>query len=233
MGGRCLAGIDIETGNWIRPLGPGSTGEFPGAQTVIDGNAIRPGDVIEIDLARPSPSAHHPEDVELLTPRISLLEPRPIYEFRDLLRVVLDQPNRLLTDTQDRISQTEIDSRGTTNSLALVHAHDVDFGDGQSRRVVFEVGRRLWDLANTDDWGHWSGVISEGLMCISLGENFRGLHYKLACGFIPVLSDASPKRAGTGRRRLTFSCCRQGAIRAGHSGCYRRISVGRGMVLSV
>ena len=52
-GGRCLAGIDIDSGQWIRPV-PSGGGAIPEAKTILDGKFIFPLDVVEIELDQPA-----------------------------------------------------------------------------------------------------------------------------------------------------------------------------------
>ncbi len=49
-GGRCLAGIDLQSGKWVRPV-PAGGGAFPEHCTRIGGYLVQPLDVLEIPLA--------------------------------------------------------------------------------------------------------------------------------------------------------------------------------------
>lgn len=48
-GGRCIAGIDLETGNWIRPIGSGHEGAI-GCERLIDGTEPHLLDVLNIPI---------------------------------------------------------------------------------------------------------------------------------------------------------------------------------------
>lgn len=50
--GRCLAGIDLATGEWVRPITRDGDG-IPPQRCVIDGRLIRLLDILELDLSRP------------------------------------------------------------------------------------------------------------------------------------------------------------------------------------
>lgn len=49
-GDRCIAGIDLETGQWIRPVSEQEWGRIPLEQAVLDGMPIQPLDVIDVPL---------------------------------------------------------------------------------------------------------------------------------------------------------------------------------------
>lgn len=48
-GGRCVAGIDLDSGRWVRPIPPGD-GPFFAGMTLIDGRETVPLDIVEIQL---------------------------------------------------------------------------------------------------------------------------------------------------------------------------------------
>lgn len=51
-GGRCIAGIDIDSGQWIRPIPPGG-GAIPEEKTLLGSRLLAPLDVIELELEAP------------------------------------------------------------------------------------------------------------------------------------------------------------------------------------
>src|SRR3989304_6086843 len=52
-GGRCVAGIDVDSGRWIRPIPP-KGGAIPEEKTFLNGKLIAPLDVIELQLDEPN-----------------------------------------------------------------------------------------------------------------------------------------------------------------------------------
>jgi len=52
-GGRCIAGIDAESGEWVRPVPPGG-GPIAEGRTRVAGRLLLPLDVVEIELAPPT-----------------------------------------------------------------------------------------------------------------------------------------------------------------------------------
>jgi len=51
-GGRCVAGIDTETGQWVRPVLKGN-GAIPDRMTLFGNHQLAPLDIIECDLSAP------------------------------------------------------------------------------------------------------------------------------------------------------------------------------------
>ncbi len=65
-GGRCVAGIDQRTGQWIRPVPPGG-GPIDAARTAIAGRQIAPLDIVEIPVNKPqAPTRYQRENWDIL-----------------------------------------------------------------------------------------------------------------------------------------------------------------------
>ena len=52
-GGRCVAGIDMDSGRWIRPIPP-KGGAIPEEKTFLGRKLLAPLDVIELELDAPT-----------------------------------------------------------------------------------------------------------------------------------------------------------------------------------
>ena len=52
-GGRCIAGIDLDSGQWVRPV-PAEGGAIPEASPWLRGRYMGPLDVVEVDLEGPT-----------------------------------------------------------------------------------------------------------------------------------------------------------------------------------
>ena len=194
LGGRCLAGIDIETRRWMRPVSKTFDREIQNSATYKDGCWIRPGDLIEIEIESPVPRPHHPEDFEF-SGEVTVIKKSALLDFSQLIVDEFAKKNRLLETTGNRFTKKEIDENPVSNSLAIALATNIDFhtrtymSNHTSARITFEspVGTK-WDLPQTDDNLESLDPISEGIICISLSEYFekKGFHYKLASGVVPV-----------------------------------------------
>jgi hypothetical protein len=191
LGGRCLAGIDIETRRWMRPVSKAPLRQIQDSTTCKDGRWIRPGDLIEIETESPVPLDHHPEDIGF-SGEVTVIRKSALLDFSQLIVCELAKKNQLLETTGDHFTKKEIDENPVSNSLAIALAINIYFYTNhyKRRRVAFEspVGTK-WDLAQTDDKLESLDAISEGIVCISLGEYFDvnfGSYYKLASGIIPI-----------------------------------------------
>ncbi len=74
LGGRCVAGLRLDGGGWIRPVAPTPEGTLYRSTCTLNGRTeVRPLDVIEVDVARPRPDPHQPENWVLTNRRWKLL----------------------------------------------------------------------------------------------------------------------------------------------------------------
>ena len=186
MGERCIAGIDVDSGKWIRPVINNESRSVPNILTEISGVSLRPGDLVEIEVGKPMPLPHHPEDVELVG-SIALVKKSAILDFAVLIKNELAKPNQLLESARDRYSINEIAASSMQNSLAISLGRNIRFfEDFGKKRVRFESGGVNWSLAQTDDKRTDFDPLPEALICISLGEPFErtNAHHKLAAGII-------------------------------------------------
>src|SRR5579864_5584579 len=61
--GRCIAGLRLDGGGWIRPVARTPNGElYPEHFVLPDGSSPRVLDVVRVPLEGPEPSAHQPEN---------------------------------------------------------------------------------------------------------------------------------------------------------------------------
>ena len=97
--GRCIAGIDLDSGNWIRPVSKTEHGEFTGAECSItvggSRRQVQSLDVIEVVVGSSKPGVGHPEDIQTnhgnwkhLT-SISIEEAEEIKRTREMLNGIL------------------------------------------------------------------------------------------------------------------------------------------------
>ena len=187
--GRCLAGLNVETGMWVRPVPNTLSRSIDNELTIFSERFIRPGDLIDVEVGRAIPLPYHPEDVELIG-RIKLVGKDTTPYMADLVLSELSKPNELLESSIDRISFDQIQVSPTRNSLALSLGNDIRFFTNErgSKRVKFRARDIAWSLANTDDKLESEEYMDEALICISLTEPFERTqsHHKLAAGFIPI-----------------------------------------------
>jgi len=200
-GGRCLAGIDVATGKWIRPVSTAPGREIPNSLACINGYWIGPGDLIEIELGSAVPLPHHPEDHELKG-QLRLVKKNAILDYAELVLTELMKPNELLEHSNHKIPIAQVTNQPILNSLALVFGRDVIFFTDYrpSKRVKFQTEGQSWFLSQTDDKRTSLDPLTSGLICISLADPFQRTqsHHKLAAGIIEIaeqdLIDAAAAR---------------------------------------
>ena len=208
--GRCVAGREVVgggTGAWIRPISsrPGQEVSEP-ERLYHDGGEPQLGDIIEMDLVRPSPDSYQTENW-LLNPlrrwrRISSVSAERLHE-------IVDRPEQLWTNgyssrhgENDRVPSRFADA--LPNSLHLISASNVTITAAQSQyggirvRARFRYEQQEYNFSVTHPLDErrplqlpYETTLPTCLLTISLGEPFHGFAYKLVAAVIP-LGDRTP-----------------------------------------
>lgn len=207
--GRCVAGIDLETGEWIRPVAGTTHGELhPEHYMLRAGGVPRVLDVIRMPLERAAPLTHQPENWLIAASPWQLVQ-RPLASQRmALLHSHLSAGPKLFGDSGHRIALRDLEERPATASLALIEPEGLQWFVERSQynakrpRAHFALGNAFYDLPVTDpawmpafrelDHGlhpaRACGLPSDGklLLTISLGDEFEadGYCYKLVAGLV-------------------------------------------------
>jgi len=205
-GNRCVAGLDLRTREWLRPVSPLADGSLePRHYRLDDHTDARLLDVIEIDVESPCARNCHPEDW-LLAPREWTLLRRPLDapDWRSLARALSKGPD-VLGGCRDRLYASTVNKRGLRASLALVRPDDLWWWIRESNgrrkyRALFRLDRVRYELALTDPaWIAQLSLLPDGLhrhelffpdgapetlLTISLSEEFERFHYKLVAGVV-------------------------------------------------
>lgn len=202
---RCVAGVSLNTKRWVRLVG----NTIPGCLTLAeasyeDGSQVAPLDVFEAELAEPSGTKCHPEDVRI--GRSPLTRFRTFDNPSDLrfLSTFKAKAGEVLQGSRDRISASWVNRAHVSTSLALVHPDDLWWwirNDGKRKnRALFRSNRTRFELAVTDPvwldrlsqlepgiYPHLSFVSDRQIktfLTISLSEEFERFHYKLVAGVL-------------------------------------------------
>jgi len=209
--GRCVAGLRADGKGWIRPVSELAGGTLGATHyTCEGGSAVRPMDLVEIDIAGGQPLKHQRENVLLTPSRWRLLErPAPI-EYADIIGPASVSAGPLLGGTGDRRNLADFPQGAYASSLALVAPTDTEWektttsSNNPQLRCHFQVGKNKYNLAVTDpawiprfaqfDHGiHRADEIGVDadqrlLLCVSMGEPIpaTGDCYRLVAAVIPL-----------------------------------------------
>jgi hypothetical protein len=209
LAGRCVAGLRLDSDEWIRPVSQDSEGTLLQRHYVLDdGNEAAPLDVIEVHVSQHRPKPYQPENWVLEDKQWKLIKRFNPREACMLLRRVLVRGPELFGNTNDRVPLSGLQAEPIPRSLALIEPTDVSWridtsmrGKRQTR-ALFSLNRTRYDLAVTDPvWEHRLRSPDFGvhpreaanvaprdvlLFTISLGGPFQGQCYKLTAGIVLV-----------------------------------------------
>jgi hypothetical protein len=129
-GGNCIAGIDMDTDKWIRPVNAKTHGALGDHEIVVrDGSTqklriLAPLDVLQISLDKYVGDNAQPENWELLSPsnaeHYTVLRRLDRREDRDELSSYLEQSGPLLHSYNDSVPASDLTAKMLTHSLALI-----------------------------------------------------------------------------------------------------------------
>ncbi len=204
-GGRCIAGIDIDSGKWIRLHGNSPDGALCACEYALDdGTEPRLLDLIEVVLHYAIPSDSHPEDWQIVPTPWHLVERPATAALMQKITCTTDKVPTILRGYRDRISTEEVRAKPLLSSLACICPDDLywwireDHGKPKPR-ALFQRHHVTYNFSVTDP--HWLNQLKplpEGIyphanfanagtetwLTISLSEAFHGFHYKLVAGVI-------------------------------------------------
>jgi hypothetical protein len=176
-GGRCVAGIDIGSGKWVRPVSTQNSGELLSESSIVETEAarrfIRPFDVVDIGNPIKCPIPGQPENVERGTNKWTLLEE----VHRSTALKFVQREGLLIYGNYDRIDAKL--SEHVQKSLTIIKVTNPSFqinSYGKLRgRFVFS--GKHYDFSVTDDapWTNDAKIqpinqnTGDWLLTISLG----------------------------------------------------------------
>jgi len=184
-GAHCVAGKDINTKKWVRPVGSKSGCALTHKQVMCSNPygqyPAKPMQKIIMALGNHVPKINQPENFEVdgsnWTQHYKIAESE--------LEGYLDYPNDLW-GAGDRVLFNQIKTGAVTisNSLCLVKVESLKLYtcSDNKRRCSFIYKGFNYDLAATDpmfDKLLSTSAVLQGVLCISLGEEYHGYCYKL------------------------------------------------------
>jgi hypothetical protein len=202
--GRCVAGVDIETGEWVRPVSDREHGELRANHWCTDrAYEPRPLDMVSVPLREPTPEPHHPENWSLAEGDWRRLERGLTGQSTRVLKKTLHTGPDLFGDCKSSIDYDTVTTSPVESSLELIrpettalYRHNYD----ESPRVEFQLSGETYEMALTDpNWDERvvktrypaSHYLDDGqtvLLTISLGEEYERTNacHKIAAALIPV-----------------------------------------------
>jgi hypothetical protein len=205
-GGRCVAGLRLDGGGWVRPITRDPNGVLHlWHYTLATGGEAALLDVLQMRLTQLRPDPHHPENW-LMDYGLWNLVARPLPPpAREILWESLTPGPELLGDCDDRVAYASLEKRPASASLALVKPAGLAWQVRESRlsgkrqtRALFCLGGIQYNLPLTDPiWlksladrplGTYPEEGVEILLTISLSEPFArdGFCYKLVAAVVKL-----------------------------------------------
>jgi len=207
---RCIAGLRVDGGGWIRPVSDREHGELQYSQYRLpDYSEPRLLDVIRVGLSSRKPLSYQPENWCIDGAAWQLVgRPAPAAQGR-LVAASVFRGSLLFGDAGRATPEAHFEQRAAGESLTLVRPTDVrwytEFNTYDLRnkpRVIFRLGDVQYDLPLTDpayagplqrrDVGEYRssdlGIPEDRkiLFTISLGEPFDGICYKLVAAVVTI-----------------------------------------------
>lgn len=188
-GNFCIAGKEIRTGNWIRPISDNN--ETNGAITedqarlTFDGATCAPWKCKTLRKVRINFSQYAPNDYQPENYQINNTQWIQLYTEDVDLNNYLDAPSDIWGSNNVLTHQEAIDAN---SSLYLLRVNDIRFyiqpnGTRTRIRATFRYNGYQYDFPVTGSGApnpnECPRNYSSGIFCISLGELYHGLHYKL------------------------------------------------------
>jgi len=209
-GSRCLAGLRVDGGGWVRPVSNQEHGELRWDQYHLpDLTEPKLFDVIRVGLSRPEPTPHQPENWLIDNSAWDLLERPAAADRAGVVAASVSRDSQLFGDMRPSAPQAQFRNRPARESLVLVEPTDIrwrtEFSTYELRnmsRVLFRLGDVPYNLPLTDpayagslqrrDEGDYRssdlGIPEDRpiLFTVSLGEPFGGICYKLVAAVVAV-----------------------------------------------
>ena len=205
-GGYCIAGKEVDSGNWVRPVSNREDEEIRPEDCVCEGE-VTPGlfDVLSIPLLEPRPTSYQQENhlidqTQKWTKLRNVIWDDVMKEIDDIQGPLWSNSSSTYYGIHDRISEVNLNQ--FSSSLALIKPTDLkicveiegaEFGNPRKKtRADFRYNNHHYKIAVTDPvikekfWPHLGQhpIGNPSLICVSLGEIHEGYAYKLAAAII-------------------------------------------------
>jgi hypothetical protein len=210
-GGRCIAGVDIDTGEWIRPVSDREDGRLIGEQyTTQQGECIKPVEVLKVRVESYESRSHQPENHRLVDDGWEKIHDISYNRIGETLHSALYQKSPLFGNERPVIPVDQFEQLDIDESLALIEPEYVKFfGDQRSLQIKPKVRIRYrgseYRLSVTDpecrqridrvgEFSH-DEYVPEGcriFLTVSLGTEYKNGYYKVVAGAIKIPDSLLP-----------------------------------------
>lgn len=155
--GRCVAGLRLDTGGWIRPVPAEDGGALhPEHYETENGHSPEPLDVLRIYVEEPCPKTHHPENWRLADRSWEVLSTELTVRGAKALVTAIRNNSDIFGTKGLSVKNEELVQSPALNSLALVSPTDPYFyvkereGKKNQARAKFKLDGSDYNLAITD-----------------------------------------------------------------------------------
>jgi len=199
LNGRCIAGKEIISNRWIRPVSNSEKGELSLEQiNYPDGSCPEILDIIEIWFEREVPKNYQPENIQIAGKKWKKIGK---IDFIDLEKITDNASDIWLRDSkQDRIHSSYFINNKMEESLLLIgpsnfqievkersYAHKRIGAVFKFKEYTYNLG--ITDLKILEIYSNYAPGIynidyKNLFLCISLGEEYHFYHYKLVASVI-------------------------------------------------
>lgn len=208
QGGRCVAGLRMDGGGWVRPVSTEPEGVLQAWHyTLANGREAALLDILRMRLVCPQPAPHHPENWLMDTGQWETMSRVRLPQMLEFLRQSVTTGPDLLGGTESRIEYEALRRKPAAASLALVRPQDLHWQIEESpqagkrrTRAAFTLAGAPYSLPLTDPlWlkrleslpigcRSWEANEQEALLTISLSEPFAGdgFCYKLVAAVVAL-----------------------------------------------
>lgn len=204
-GGRCIAGIDINSKGWIRPVNKGGFELSFKDFKYENGSIPQVLDIVDIPVLEREPLYYQPENW-VINPDYywTKIGELPV----DELVYYCEETPVILAGRSDRLPISQLETMKDLDSLTLIRVRDIclektwpEYRHTPQLRARFKYNQIAYDLAVTDkslerlffnSKVELSDYIYEGnfILTVSLGEPYKGYHYKLVASIL-CLNDSN------------------------------------------
>lgn len=199
LGSRCIAGMNTNTGNWVRPVSEHEHGvvNYLTCHVTVgkEKRLVEPLDVIQIPVGEKKPGIGHPEDVQLNPGEWKYIRSEKVEDAPRLLDGLIDDDDFLLYNTTLSVPEEVAKSGLVLKSLGLIRIESPEFNFDTYKaqlRVSFTHRSHSYDLPVTalQSWVDEAKLSPEKFslgtwyFTVSLGEPWHGKMFKLIAGGI-------------------------------------------------